>query len=221
MLTDILTKQLSAHDIPDPPPTDPILLLDKWLKEADRSGQYADANAMSLATATPDGIPSVRLVLCKAIDQSSGTLVFYSNYQSRKGQELAANPRAAAVFHWPHAKRQARVEGTVAPLADAESDAYFKSRPLLSRIGACVSPQSTPIESRRQLVEAAIAMVRSAALGHAITRPTVWGGYRLRLLNVELWSGHDGRLHQRVLWRRGDPPSGSHVTTWTSSMLAP
>lgn len=218
MLTDALVRLLSTCDIPDPPPASPLPLLAEWFHEAEKSGRYDDANAMSLATATPDGIPSVRLVLCKAIEKTSGTLVFYSNYQSRKGQELAVNPRAAAVFHWPHARRQARIEGSVERLTEAESDAYFQSRSLLSRIGACVSPQSTPIESRGLLVEAAITLARSAMLGHAITRPGTWGGYRMRFDTVELWSGRDGRLHQRVLWRRAASPA---TDRWTPVLLAP
>lgn len=218
MLNHILTELLSAHDIPNPPPAEPIGLLESWYDEARLSQKYPDFNAMSLATATRDGAPSVRVVLCKGIEREAGAVVFYTNYQSRKGREIEASPRAAGVFHWPHATRQARFEGVVERLSAAESDAYFASRPLLSRIGACVSPQSERIESREKIVEAAMALSKSAALGTPITRPEHWGGYRIRLTLVELWSGKTGRLHQRVAWNRATATPGS---AWGWSYLAP
>lgn len=218
MITDALTDLLSVHDLPEPAPRDPMPLFVEWFREAKASAKYEDPNAMSLATATPDGSPSVRIVLCKGIEPDTGSIQFYTNYESRKGAELARNPQAAVVFHWPHAKRQARLEGIIEKLTSAESDTYFKSRPLLSRIGAVVSRQSTPIESRKQLVESALSIATSAAMGHEIQRPGNWGGYRIRLKAVELWSGRDGRLHQRILWRRDSPEPGS---PWTSTLLAP
>ena len=144
------------------------------LADAAASGRYADANAMALATSTPDGRPSVRIVLCKAVETESGSLTFFTNYLSRKGRELAQNPHAAVVFHWPHAHRQARVEGTVERLSDRECDDYFRTRPLLSRIGATVSRQSgssdlVPICSSGGEVAAATASIRPA-------RPDYWGG---------------------------------------------
>lgn len=217
MLTNTLTELLSAHDIPEPPPAEPMALLASWYDEAKQSKKYDDFNAMSLATATRDGVPSVRMVLCKSVEIAAGAVVFYTNYQSRKGQELETNPRAAGVFHWPHVTRQARFEGIVEHMSPAESDEYFHSRPLLSRIGACVSPQSTPIESRTKLVEAAMTLSKSAALGHAIKRPEHWGGYRIRLTSVELWSGRTGRLHQRIVWKR-DVATGED---WKWTYLAP
>lgn len=218
MITEAITDLLAVHDLPEPAPADPMPLFVQWFDEAKGSGKYDDPNAMSLATCTPDGMPSVRIVLCKGIEQDAGAIHFYTNYESRKGCELSANPRAAVVFHWPHAKRQARLEGVIEKLSEVESDAYFKSRPLISRIGASISRQSTPIESRKHLVEAAIALAKSAALGHEIPRPKHWGGYRIRLTSVELWSGRDGRLHQRVRWRR---PSAVPGTAWSSELLSP
>jgi pyridoxamine 5'-phosphate oxidase len=215
MLIDTITGLLSAHDIPEPPPADPVPLLLEWFHEARECGKYDDHNAMCLATATRDGVPSVRMVLCKEI-ALDGALVFYSNYESRKGRELASNPRAAAAFHWPHATRQARVEGEVSRVSAEESDAYFESRALLSRIGACVSRQSEPIASRSQLVDAAMSLAKGAATGTPIRRPEYWGGYRLRMTSVELWSGRDGRLHQRVRWQRPSQGSG-----WTHALLSP
>lgn len=218
MITEALTALLSAHDLPEPAPPDPMPLLVEWYRDAGASGKYDDFNAMSLATATPDGQPSVRMVLCKGIDADTGAIHFYTSYVSRKGSELERNPRAAVVFHWPHAKRQARLEGNIEKVSEAESDAYFKSRPLLSRIGASISRQSEPIESRRLLVLAALALAKSAAMGHEIRRPQDWGGYRIRLRSVELWSGRDGRLHQRIAWRRDSTDTGS---AWTSTLLSP
>jgi len=218
MVTESLTALLSAHDLPEPAPPDPMPLFVGWFRDAEACGKYDDPSAMSLATATPDGRPSVRVVLCKGIEADTGAIHFYTNYGSRKGSELERNPLAAVVFHWPHAKRQARLEGIIEKLTEAESDAYFKSRPLLSRIGASISRQSTPIESRRQLVEAALSLAKSVAMGREIRRPEDWGGYRMRLRSVELWSGRDGRLHQRIVWRRGSTDTGA---AWTSTLLSP
>lgn len=214
MILELLAKALSARDLADPPPADPMPWLVAWHDDAARSGHYADPNAMTLATVGPDGAPSARVVLCKAIDPAAGALTFYTNYTSRKGRELAADPRAACVFHWPHAQRQARVEGVVERLSDAESDAYFASRPLLSRIGACVSPQSQPISSRAELLTQAMDLARTVGVTGTIKRPPQWGGYRLLARVVELWSGHEGRLHQRVRWT-GAPGA------WHAELLAP
>ncbi|MBL8991393.1 MAG: pyridoxamine 5'-phosphate oxidase [Phycisphaerae bacterium] len=216
IIIDQLTRLLSVADLPDPPPADPMPLLQRWLDDAAASKRYDDPNAMALATADAAGAPSVRMVLCKSVEPADGALVFFTNYHSRKGRDLDANPRCAAVFHWPHARRQARAEGTVRRLTDAESDAYFDSRPLLSRIGAVVSRQSEPIASRAELVSAAVRLAGSAALGHAVRRPPHWGGYRLTAHTVELWSGHDGRLHQRVQWTRAAP-----AAPWTYRLLSP
>lgn len=214
MLPQALEKLLTAVGIPDPIPSDPFPTLIAWLNEARASGKYQDPNAMALATATRDGVPSVRMVLCKDIDVSRHAVTFYTNYTSRKGGELTANPHVAVVFHWHHAQRQARIEGVVEQLSAAESDAYFQSRPLLSRIGAVVSEQSKPIASRTVLVDRALRLAGSAALGTAIKRPEHWGGYRIKASSVELWSACEGRLHQRVVWKKGS-------AGWTHELLSP
>lgn len=211
-----LAAMLSAKDLPGDLPADPMPLLIGWLDEAKRSGRYDDHNAMTLATATAGGVPSARIVLCKAVEADPPALVFFTNYLSRKGRELTENPNAAAVFHWPHAGRQARVEGVVERTTAAESDAYFDSRPLISRIGAIVSRQSEEIESRTQLIESALREARGCALGARPKRPDHWGGYRLRVNRVELWSAGSGRLHDRLCWTRGEAGAG-----WTVRRLSP
>jgi pyridoxamine 5'-phosphate oxidase len=217
VITEMLASLMSTHDLTEPPQPDPMPLLIEWFREAERSGKYKDHNAFCLATATPDGVPSARMVLCKTIEPQ-GSLTFFTNYESRKGLELASNPRAAAVFHWPHAGRQARLEGTIQRVSAAESDEYFRSRSLLSRIGASVSRQSTPIVSRAQLVSAAMPLARAAATGAEIPRPAHWGGFRLTARAVELWANREGRLHQRILWRRSDT---DRAGGWDPILLAP
>jgi len=213
-----ITGLLSSRDIPGDLPDDPVPLLMSWYAEAEASGEYDDFNAMTIATATPDGVPSARMVLCKSIEPARPALVFYTSYRSRKAGELEANPRAAAVFHWPHAKRQVRVEGTIARVSEAESDAYFATRPLLSRIGATVSHQSAPLNSQTELATAAMKLAGAVALGGELPRPRHWGGYRLLVRRIELWSGRQGRLHDRVRWTRGD---GVGAATWVSERLSP
>lgn len=197
-----LTGLLACSDLPEAPPDDPMPLLAAWYEEAERSGKYDDFNAVALATASPEGAPSVRIVLCKAIEASPPAVVFYTSYASRKGRELEANPRAAAVFHWTHAKRQARVEGKVQRVSEMESDAYFRTRPLLSRIGAAASHQSSALASRAQLLATAMRIAREAGVRGDVERPHSWGGFRIFLDRVELWSAREGRLHDRVQWER-------------------
>jgi len=201
-LIDALTGMLACHDLPDPLPENPMPLLLEWFEDARSSERYDDFNAMTLATAAPGGAPSARIVLCKAIEPETPAIVFYTSYASRKGQELEANPRAAALFHWPHAKRQARIEGPVRRTTAAESDAYFSTRPLLSRIGAAVSPQSRAIGSRQAVIAEAMRIAAKTALGMGPDRPEDWGGYRILPERVELWSAGSGRLHNRAVWRR-------------------
>jgi pyridoxamine 5'-phosphate oxidase len=218
VIDELLTSLLGTKDLPLPAPADPLPLLKAWFDEAKASGKYDDFNTMSLATATAGGAPSVRIVLCKSIDVQTSRVVFYTNYESRKGRELESNPRAAAVFHWPHARRQARVEGVVTRVPKEESDAYFLTRPLLSRIGAHVSPQSRPIQSRTDIIKAAKAFAAHVAGGGPIARPDWWGGYAIALTAVELWSAREARLHHRIRWTREDEtnPAG-----WVHSLLAP
>jgi pyridoxamine 5'-phosphate oxidase len=187
----------------------PMRQFARWWDEASRS-MLREANAMTLATAAVDGTPSARTVLLKGYDDDG--FVFYTNYDSRKGRELAANPRAALLFFWAELERQIRIEGTVERVAAAESDEYYRSRPLASRIGAWASPQSEPIPSKAWL------MARAAEMGlrHGLNpdRPPHWGGYRLRPVAMEFWQGRPSRLHDRLLYSRAD-------AGWQRTRLAP
>ncbi|MES2149443.1 MAG: pyridoxamine 5'-phosphate oxidase [Pseudomonadota bacterium] len=166
-----------------------------WFESAVQAG-LPDPNAMSVATVGPDGRPSLRILLIKGFDQRGFT--WYTNYNSRKGRELAAQPFAALLFHWPQLERQVSIEGRVARIDSAESDAYFASRPRASRLGALVSAQSEPIADRAQL-DARFAAADDSA-GDALTRPAHWGGYRLRPERIEFWQGRSSRLHDRLLY---------------------
>lgn len=180
--------------------SDPILLFQSWLGEAAVS-EPNDPNAAALATATADGLPSVRMVLVKQVDERG--FCFYTNAESRKGRELAMNPRAALCFHWKTLGRQVRVEGPVAELPAADADAYFHSRPRESQIGSAVSQQSRPLESRERLEQ----MVRAFAAEHPgeIPRPAYWKGYAVKPERMELWKNGEYRLHDRFLFvREGD-----------------
>jgi pyridoxamine 5'-phosphate oxidase len=177
---------------------DPLTQFELWFEEA--RGAVDVPEAMAIATATPDGAPSVRMVLLKGADDEGFS--FFSNYESRKGQELEANPRAALLFHWAPLGRQVRVEGTVERLPDAESDRYFDTRPLGARLSAWVSRQSEVIGSRDELVERVETMRQH--LGSELTRPLQWGGYLLVPSLYEFWQHRDDRLHDRLQYRRED-----------------
>lgn len=197
-------------------PPEPVATLARWLKEATEQRVSDNPNAMALATVDPDGRPSVRIVLCKDVDPVGGSLTFYSNYQSRKGDALAGNQRAAVVFHWDSMERQVRIEGVVRRATPEESDTYFASRHWQSRIGAWASRQSKPIASREallgQVAEVIIEqridlrpLIDAGPLDRPaieIPRPPHWGGYRLWADRVELWVGGSGRIHDRAVWLR-------------------
>jgi pyridoxamine 5'-phosphate oxidase len=213
---------LPEPQLPDPLPPEPMVLLAEWFAEALRLREQPNPDAMVLATVA-DGQPSARVVLCKQIEPDSGTLRFYTNYDSRKGRELAANPRAAVVFHWDHLSRQARLEGQVEKSSAADSDAYFSSRPRDSQVGAHASRQSQPIDSLAALRAQAEAARQRFGSG-PVPRPAHWGGFIFRAESVELWAGGAARLHQRARWTRELSVSCSArpvAGPWSVSRLQP
>jgi len=179
---------------------DPIELFEEWFAAARDAGILLP-ESMALATATPDGAPSVRMVLLKHVDERG--FVFYTNYESRKAAELEANPRASLCFHWAVLERQVRVAGTVERASQEESEAYFATRSRGSRIGAWASRQSEPLPSRKEL-EARVKEYEARYRGGQIPLPPFWGGYRLRPANLEFWQGKADRLHERLRFRRVD-----------------
>lgn len=191
--------------------TDPFTQFRAWF-DAALQANLPEPNAMTLATATPDGVPSARVVLLKGVDERG--FVFFTNYESRKGNELAANPHAALVFYWPELERQVRIEGDVERVSAEESDAYFQSRPFGSRIGAWASAQSRPIEGRAWL-EQRVAELEARYADGDIPRPPYWGGYRVIPRAVEFWQGRPSRLHDRLRYTRQDDGS------WRIERLSP
>jgi pyridoxamine 5'-phosphate oxidase len=190
--------QLAALTEADVDP-DPTLQFERWLSEALRA-ELPEPTAMTLATVDAEGRPSARIVLLKGADADG--LVFFTNYDSRKGHELGGRPDAALLFHWVELERQVRIEGRVARVPAAESDAYFATRPLLSRIGAWASPQSRVISDRGWLErEFEASQQRVAAAGGDVPRPPHWGGYRLAPAAMEFWQGRRSRLHDRIRYR--------------------
>ncbi|MBR0669504.1 pyridoxamine 5'-phosphate oxidase [Roseomonas hellenica] len=179
---------------------DPIALFEAWLAEA-TAGEPNDANAMCLATTTPEGMPSARMVLLKGVDARG--FVFYTNIESRKGQDLAANPQAALCFHWKSLRRSVRIEGAVEAVTPAEADAYYATRPRGSRIGAWASKQSRPLESRYALEKRVAEYGLKYPVGE-IPRPEFWSGFRVLPKRIEFWRDMPFRLHERRVFHRGD-----------------
>jgi pyridoxamine 5'-phosphate oxidase len=205
-----------ASDVLDAAPgPEPLSVLNAWYQEAVRRGDPTP-DAMTLATASRDGRPSARIVLFKGLLR--GAVLFVTNYQSRKARELADNPHAALVMHFPLLARQARLEGRVERATEAESDAYFGSRARGSQLGAWASPQSQPIASRAALDRLA-RDVDARFASQDVMRPDFWGGYLVFPETVELWLGRPDRLHDRFLYRREDAQSAT--SAWTIERLAP
>ena len=191
---------------------EPFALFASWFAEAEAS-EPNDPNAMALSTVDETGLPDVRMVLMKGFDSEG--FVFYTNTESAKGRELAAVPKAAAVFHWKSLRRQVRLRGPAERVSEAEADAYFASRPRDSRIGAWASKQSRPLESRFALEKAVATYAAKYAVGE-VPRPPHWTGFRIRPVQIEFWQDRPFRLHDRVVFRRPDPNG-----TWTKERLYP
>ncbi len=189
---------------------DPVELFGEWFAAAREAGILLP-ESMALATASPDGVPSVRMVLLKDVDADG--LVFYTNYESRKAREIDTNPRASVCFHWAVLERQVRFAGTVERTSEEESEAYFATRSRGSRIGAWASRQSEPLASREEL-EARVKVYDAKYAGGAVPLPPFWGGYRLRPEVIEFWQGKADRLHDRLRFRRAG-------TGWTTDRLYP
>ena len=189
---------------------EPVAQFRSWFDDAVRAA-LPMVNAMTLATTSPAGQPSARMVLLKGVDERG--FVFYTDYESRKAQELAANPRAALLFYWIELEREVRVEGRVEPTSEAESEAYFQSRPVGSRLAAIASAQSAILADRRTLEERYAAV--SQRYGNAPPRPANWGGYRVMPDVIEFWQGRANRLHDRLLYRK------STSARWTIVRLSP
>jgi pyridoxamine 5'-phosphate oxidase len=178
--------------------SDPVALFNRWLDDAVAAAIH-EPNSMALATADPSGRPSVRIVLLKGFDESGA--VFYTNYDSRKGRELSVNPWASAVLLWHELQRQVQIEGRVVRVDEAQSDAYFGSRPRGAQIGAVASQQSRTIESREAL-DAQVADAERTFEGRDVERPEQWGGFRIALEELEFWQGRPNRVHDRLRFKR-------------------
>ncbi len=203
-----------------PPPDDaalfaesePMALFESWFRSA-KAKEPGDPNAMALSTADAAGAPDVRMVLMKGVDAKG--FVFYSNAESAKGRQLAENPHAAAVFYWKSLKRQVRVRGLIEPVSDAEADAYFQTRDRGARLGAWASAQSRPLPNRLALEKRIAEYAAKFGLGE-VPRPDYWRGWRLVPLSIEFWRDRPFRLHDRLVFERGDP-----TTPWSKKRLYP
>ena len=197
---------------------EPFALFQEWFADAEKH-ELNDPNAMALATVDSTGLPNARMVLLKGVDDPDDGprrgFVFYTNFESAKGQELLGNSKAALLFHWKSLRRQVRIRGDVTEVSDAEADAYFNSRPRGSRIGAWASDQSRPLESRFALEKSVATFTAKFHIGE-VPRPPHWSGFRVIPLEIEFWHDRPFRLHERVVFRRAEP-----VSSWTKGRLFP
>jgi pyridoxamine 5'-phosphate oxidase len=217
--------------LPDTLPGNPMQMVAEWLAQARADAAQPNPNAMVLATVDSVGQPSARVVLCKDIGVEAGFITFYTNYESRKGRELAGNPSAAIVFHWDHRHRQVRAEGRVERLSEAENDVYFAGRPWRSQLGAWASHQSEPVASRDALAQAVAAAAQRLGVPYGgpgskepdpapsgLPRPVNWGGFKFKVNALELWVEGEYRIHDRARWTR---TSDSEPPTWVATRLQP
>ncbi len=195
---------------------DPLSLFAAWFEEAEQQ-EPNDHNAMALATVGDDGMPSLRMVLLKGFDAEG--FVFYTNLESRKGEQLRAHPKAALLFHWKSLRRQIRIEGPVTPVSDAEADAYFASRPRQSQIGAWASDQSRPLEGRFELEKRVARCAAKYAIGQ-VPRPPHWSGFRVSTQRIEFWQDGAFRLHDRLVYHREEGGEANQVA-WRTERLFP
>ena len=209
-IADIRTEYRRASLSEDDVAADPIAQFTRWFDEALKAA-VIEPNAMCLATATPDAYPSARMVLLKGCDARG--FVFYTDYRSRKGQELADNPHASLCFFWAELERQVRINGAVQRVSRAESDAYFQSRPLSSRVGAWTSHQSMVLTARSEL-EQQLAENETRFSAGAVPLPEHWGGFRIIPEELEFWQGRESRLHDRIQFRR-------EAGVWVKRRLSP
>jgi len=200
-------KELNVNQVK----ADPIEQFEIWFEEA-IAAEVPDTNAMTLSTVSADGFPNARMVLLKGIENAN--FIFFTNYNSRKGKDLEANPYAALTFYWPQLERQININGKVTKLSTSESDAYYHSRPRKSQVGAWASEQSQPINSR-QVIISRFAKFALKYLGRQVERPPHWGGFELSPTRIEFWQGRPSRLHDRIQYLR-------EVTgAWKKERLAP
>lgn len=227
-----LVEHFSPSELlPEVLPPDPMGLVGAWLEEATRRRVQPNPNAMALATVGADGRPQCRIVLCKGMSTERGWVVFFTNYTSRKGEAIGANPSGAVVMHWDALDRQVRIEGPIERVSGRESDAYYATRAMESRLGAWASDQSRPIASRAAMLEKVSAT--AARLGitpemverneGTVERPGHWGGYRLWAERVELWVAGPGRVHDRAAWTRSVKPYAGEMKcgAWEGTRLQP
>jgi pyridoxamine 5'-phosphate oxidase len=221
--------------LPELLPPDPLAIVAEWLLQAVAARTQPNPNAMVLATASREGVPSARVVLCKRVVPLPGYVVFYTNYLSAKGRQLKDNPRAAAVMHWDALHRQVRIEGAISQAPAGDSDQYFASRAWQSRIGAWASEQSEPLASRAQLLDSVQETARrfgaptpgspgaDDSLKVTVPRPPHWGGYRLWADAVELWVEGAARIHDRARWTRqlSATSGGFRAGPWAATRLQP
>jgi pyridoxamine 5'-phosphate oxidase len=204
--------------LPEPLPADPLPLVAEWM--ADAAARIRNSTSMALATVDPDGRPTARMVICRGFDLRAGWVVFYTDRDSDKGAALAAHPRAAVIFHWDISERQIRIEGPVTHAPDADSNAYWATRPPDARVAASASEQSRPLASR------AVLLARVAELAQRpgdVPRPKRWGGYRVWAERVELWIGQPARVHDRARWTRTLTADGDRFAggAWSATRLMP